>query len=278
MKLGASLRRSRGGGGGRGRRKPAGSSPATAAPGDGTSARERLDLALRMSALALVGWGIGYLVATRVLYPAPPPPADLVQVPDLRGGSAAAGAERLAAVGLVLGPADSLRHPSIPRDLVLGQAPLAGQLALPGTEVRVTRSLGPETRPVPDVRNVDASRALVVLETGGFEVLVDSVDSDVPRGRVVSTRPAANTVVAVPARVVLSVSKGPPLVPMPQLLGMDELRAMALLDSLGLVLGVVEEVVRPAWEMGTVVDQAPPADTPLERGSAVRLAVGRQGA
>ena len=195
-----------------------------------------------------------------------------------RGGdSPPSGAERLAAVGLVLGPVDSLRHPSMPRDLVLGQAPLAGQLALPGTEVRVTRSLGPQTRPVPDVLNVDASRALVVLETGGFEVLVDSVDSDVPRGRVVSTRPPPNAVVAVPARVVLSVSRGPPLVLMPQLLGMDELRAMALLDSLGLVLGTVDEVVRPASERGTVVDQAPAADTPLERGSAVRLAVGRQG-
>jgi serine/threonine-protein kinase len=215
--------------------------------------------------------------ATRFLYPAPPPPADLVQVPDLRGVGLATGGERLAAAGLVLGPVDSLRHPSMPRDLVLGQTPLAGQLALPGTEVRVTRSLGPQTRPVPDVLNVDASRAVVVLETGGFQVLMDSVESDIPRGRVVSTRPGANAVVAVPAEIRLAVSKGPPLVLMPQLLGMDELRAMAILDSLGLVLGTVEELIRPASELGTVVDQAPAADTPLERGSAVRLAVGRQG-
>lgn len=277
MKLGGSLRRSRGGGGSRRRKKAAGPPSAKADGARGAPVRARLRLALGATALALVGWGIGYLVATRVLYPAPPP-TDLVQVPDLRGASPASGAARLAAVGLVLGPVDSLRHPSVPRDLVLGQAPLAGQLALPGTEVRVTRSLGPQTRPVPDVLNVDASRALVVLETGGFQVLVDSVDSVVPRGRVVSTRPAAYAVVAVPAQVRLAVSKGPPLVLMPQLLGMDELRAMAILDSLGLVLGAVEEVVRPASEMGTVVDQAPAADTPLERGSAVRLAVGRQGA
>ena len=212
-----------------------------------------------------------------MLYPAPPPPADLVEVPDLRGVALAAGGERLAAAGLVLGPVDSLRHPSMPSGLVLGQSPLAGQLALPGTEVRVTRSLGPQTRPVPDVLNVDASTAVVVLETGGFQVRVDTVESGIPRGRVVATRPAANAVVAVPAQIRLSVSMGRPLVLMPQLLGMDELRAMAVLDSLGLVLGTVEEVVRPASELGTVVEQAPPADTPLERGSAVRLAVGRQG-
>jgi serine/threonine-protein kinase len=130
---------------------------------------------------------------------------------------------------------------------------------------------------VPDVRNVDASRALVVLETVGLLVVVDSVDSEIPRGRVVSTHPAEGSVVALPSQIRLSVSLGPAQVVMPYLLGMAEDAALAALDSLGLVVGGVDEVDRGGVDAGIVVDQQPAADTPVERGSAVRLAVGRRG-
>jgi hypothetical protein len=76
---------------------------------------------------------------------------------------------------------------------------------------------------------------------------------------------------------VVMVSMGPPLVPMPLVLGMEEADAIAMLDSLGLVVGPVEEVFRFGRDQGIVVEQEPPADTPLEPGAQVRLAVGRRG-
>ena len=104
-----------------------------------------------MGLLALLGWGVGYLVATQIVYPAPDVPTDMVTVPDLRGQGLATARELLAGAGLSLGAEDSLRHPSVARDLILGQSPLPGQLALPGSAVTVTRSLGPQRRSVPDV-------------------------------------------------------------------------------------------------------------------------------
>lgn len=276
MKLGSSLRRSRGGGKGGGGRQRA-RSPKAAAGSGPSSLRGNLRLAAVTAGLALAGWGVGYLVATQILYPAPPPPSNLVTVPDVRGVGVREGEVRLVAAGLALGPVDSLRHPTVERNLILGQSPLAGQLALPGTEVRVTRSLGAQSRAVPDVRNVLGSRALVILETAGLIVAVDSVESEVPRGRVVSTRPGAGAMVGLPTEIRMTVSLGPALVPMPYLLGMEEASAVALLDSLGLVVGAVEEIDRQGRDGGLVVDQQPPADTPVERGSAVRLAVGRRG-
>ena len=237
----------------------------------------RLRLVGAALVLALVGWGLGYLVATRILYPAPPPPTNLVTVPDLKGQDVAEAAANLVGSGLALGAVDSLRHPTLARGLILGQSPLPGQMAIRGAEVRVTRSLGPQTRAVPDVRNVDASRAVVVLETVGLVVVADSVDSEIPRGRVVSTSPVAGSVVGLPSEIRMTVSLGPALVAMPFLLGMEEAAAVAVLDSLGLVVGAVEEVVRQGRDEGLVVEQEPPADTPVERGSAVRLAVGRRG-
>ena len=83
--------------------------------------------------------------------------------------------------------------------------------------------------------------------------------------------------VALPAQIQLTVSLGPPLVPMPSVLGMDEATARAAIDSLGLVVSEVKEVFRFGRDQGIVVEQEPPADSLLERGSAVRLSVGRRG-
>jgi beta-lactam-binding protein with PASTA domain len=74
------------------------------------------------------------------------------------------------------------------------------------------------------------------------------------------------------------VSTGPPVVPMPFVLGMSEDEARLLLDSLGLVVSEVEEVFRFGRDQGIVVQQEPASDMELERGSNVRLQVGRRGA
>ena len=266
MKLGGSMRRTRG----------KGSSPAKARRPKRPQGSKRRTVAAVVG-LAVSGWGIGYLIATQILYPAAPPPADVVEVPDVRGMGVTAARERLSGSNLVLGSVDSLRHPSVAKDLILGQSPLPGQLAEPGAEVRITRSLGPQMRAVPDVRRVDSDRARIILESSGFVVSIDSLESETPRGRVVFTAPEPDDTVSLPAEIRLKVSTGPPLVPMPLLLGLDESEALAVLDSLGLTVGQVEEVFRFGRDQGVVVEQEPPADTPMERGSAVRLAVGRRG-
>lgn len=234
-------------------------------------------LPLLLVTLAVVGWGVGYLVATQVVFPAPPPPGDLYEVPDLRGMSLGRASERLAGGSLELGVVDSLRHPTVEGGLVLGQSPLPGQLGRPGAPVRVTVSTGPQLRAVPDVVRLEEDRARIVLESTGFVVLRDSLVSDVPRGRVVSVTPPVDSLLALPAEVRIEVSTGPPMVVMPLVLGMEESEAVAALDSLGLVVSEVEEVFRFGRDQGIVVEQEPAGGTELERGAAVRLAVGRRG-
>lgn len=277
MKLGGSLRRTRSRhGGGESTRGP-GPDTRKARRGRGVWRRRWGPAVLWALGLGIVGWGGAYLVATRILFPAPPPPKGLIQVPDLRGLQVDSAGRKLADAGLKLGAVDSLRHPTVAPGLILGQAPLPGQLALPGTAVRVTRSLGPQLRAVPDVSGLALDRARVVLETSGFVVTLDSATADVPRGRVIAMDPPADSVLALPAQVQLTVSLGPPLVPMPSLLGMDSATAFAVLDSLGLVVGQVQEVFRFGRDQGIVVEQEPPADSLLERGSAVSLSLGRRG-
>ncbi|MEQ8330961.1 MAG: PASTA domain-containing protein [Longimicrobiales bacterium] len=269
MRLGGSLKRSR-----KGKPKAGGRRSGSGRKGGSGGG---WPIPVLVLALAVVGWFGGYLVATQIVFPAPPPPQNVVDVPDVRGLGLTGARERIEGAGLMVGAVDSLRHPTASEFSVMGQSPLPGQLALPGAPVRITLSLGPQQRTVPDVAGLDARRARIILETTGFVVRADSIESELPRGRVVDLSPSVDSLVAIPSEVHLVVSTGPPVILMPLVLGLEEDHALAVLDSLGLVVGELTEVFRFGRDQGIVVEQEPAADTELQRGAAVRLSVGRRG-
>ena len=227
--------------------------------------------------LALVGWFGGYLITTQFIFPTPPPPGDLFEVPDIRGGGLATARERLMGAGLILGEIDSLLHPSVPEALIIGQSPLPGQVLRPESQVRVTVSLGPQLRSIPDVLGLTEDRAQVVLASSGFLVSKDTVEADLPRGNVLEVFPPPDTVIPLPAEILMIVSTGPALVAMPLVLGLDREQALILLDSLGLMVSEIEEVFRFGRDQGVVVEQEPASEMELERGTEVRLKVGMSG-
>ncbi len=273
MKLGGALRRSRGG---RGRVNWAGSKGAALGRYLVSQFGHR-NFLIGVGLLAGFGFGGGYLISTSVLFPAPPPPGDLTRVPDLSGQRVEDASSLLAELGLSIHPVDSLRHPSFSEGTIVGQSPLPGQLVLVGDTLQVSLSLGPETRSVPDVVRLRADRARMVLEATGFQVTVDSVESGRPRGTVIFMSPEPGTEATVPRGVFLTVSRGPPMVEMPLLLGLQEEEALLVLDSLGLTVSDIQSRFRFGRDQGLVVEQEPPAATLVERGSAVRLVVGRRG-
>lgn len=272
MKLGGSIQRRRGGSG-------SASSPTRRAPS--RSGRGLPSGAARFAAevvgLGALGLLVGFAVATRALFPPPPPPGDLVEVPDLTGTPVERARARLTDAGLSLGEVDGLRHPSLDSGVVVGQGPLGGQLIRPGGTVRVTVSLGPLRQAVPDVSRLVLDRAVRMLEATGFRVVVDSTDSDLPIGAVVTVAPDVGSVLPVPGEVRLTVSRGPALVAMPFLLGMPQQTATDSLGVLGLGVEAVDTVFRFGRDQGLVVEQIPAADSLLPRGSKVHLSVGRKG-
>lgn len=271
MRLGDSLRRRR-----RGVTRPP--------PTEGEDAGGRFPLMDNLWAvlglglvLALVGSTVGYLVGTRALFPAPQGPTDLVEVPELAGLTADSALLALTDGGLTLGSVDTIRHPEVPLGLTLGQSPLAGQLALPGDSIRIVVSAGPEERPVPDLVGIRGDRARDVLDAAGFTVVEDTVESDLPAGVVVRLEPGPGTSLALPADVAISLSLGPPLVEVPLMVGLSEEEARIVADSVGLVVGEVLERFRFGLDQGTVIEQQPAARQMVERGSEIRLVVGRRG-
>lgn len=278
MDLGGSLRRRRGGArrGGTARKGTGEGSggPRRSGPGWGAGSR-RILVGL---VVLLLGGGGGYLYATQVVFPgAERNVAEWVAVPDLRGTSLVEASSLLEGQGFQMGRVDSIQHPEALQGVLVGQTPLPGQLLDPGGQVEVTLSLGPERRPVPDVTRLRADRAMTVLRTTGFEVTVDSVEADEPEGRVVATDPPSGFEVTLPAEIRIDVSLGPPLVTLPDLVGMMEERARIVLDSLGLAVGEVESRFRFGFSQGEVVEQFPSAGEEVSRGSPVRLVVGGRG-
>lgn len=263
MSLGDSLRRRRSSTPAAARRRPT-------RPGWG-------GYAAKLVGLAAVGLSGGYLVATRVLFPIPKPPGDLVEVPSLEGMPVGEAEVKLADAGLVLGAVEGLRHPAIDSGAVVGQGPIGGQLLTRGASVRITVSLGPQRQAVPDVMTLVGDRAFRVLESSGFQVAIDSVDSDLPAGSIVAVDPPVGTLLGVPATVRVTLSRGPLQFAMPYLLGMPVQQATDSLIFLGFAPPAVDTVFRFGRDQGLVVEQLPLPDSLVARDAEVRLTVGRPG-
>ena len=224
--------------------------------------------------LAGSGLGTGYAVSTTWLFPPPPPPPALQGVPELRGSYIGAALAMLADSGLTAGRVDSIRHPAAPAGSVIGQDPLPGRTALVGSGVRVTMSLGPEIRSVPDVTRLSGGRAIATLEAGGFVVRVDTVESDRPAGRIIAIDPPPGTETSMPGSVLLQVSQGPPTFPMPSLLGYGEFEARSFLAALGLTVAEVDRRYS-ILNVNRVFGQNPAPNADVRLGTQVRLIVGQ---
>jgi beta-lactam-binding protein with PASTA domain len=153
---------------------------------------------------------IGYLIATRLVFPPPQVGAAGVAVPDLVGRSAEEAQRTLVAAGLGELQATELPHPSVPNGQVVAQSPLPGQQLRGGTPVQVALSAGPPRGMVPDLQGFGVERAELMLRRSGFGSVRAEEESAMAAGRVLRTDPAAGVELVLPASVTLVVSTGPP--------------------------------------------------------------------
>lgn len=165
--------------------------------------------------LALVvlagSFGVGYLLATAVIFPPPDTAGTGVAVPDLYGRTQAEAEAALLEMGFAVGDVTELRSLSADAGRVLAQAPLPGQELRPGGTVSMGVSGGPPELRVPPLVGLGEATARELLETAGFDVAVQQTRSTgVPAGVVARAEPAPGTPQRLPAQVLIIVSAGPP--------------------------------------------------------------------
>jgi serine/threonine-protein kinase len=158
---------------------------------------------------------------------------------------------------------------TLPTGYVISTDPAIGTSQPPNKNITVFVAKGPFPMHVPGVigRSLDEARA--ILQQAGFTVADDIKEKEgtQPRNQVIDQDPAEGKGVTSGTTVHLTVSKGPPSLPMPAVENMNCGDAKRLLESQGFVVNVDSQ--GPFGDQGTVRRQEPQAGQEVPSGQQV---------
>ncbi|WP_167409692.1 Stk1 family PASTA domain-containing Ser/Thr kinase [Streptomyces africanus] len=199
------------------------------------------------------------------------------EVPPLLAKTQAQAEDRLADAGLELGKVEHAYSDTVERGTVISSDPKAGTRIRGNDSVSVTISDGPRNVRVPALEGQRLDKARSLLKEDGLEpgMVTREFSEDVPRGSVVSARPADGTKVRAGSAVALVVSKGSP-VDIPDVTGDDLADARAELTDAGLKVKVAtERVTSSEFDKGQVARQSPNPGGRAAEGDTVTLTVSK---
>ena len=131
----------------------------------------------------------------------------------------------------------------------------------------------PPTVQVPDVSGMTEADARTALGAVGLtSTVAQANDPTVPQGQVISSDPAAGTDVDQGSAVTITVSLGPGTVAVPNVVGLTESDAKALLTSLGLAPSSVQ-AASDTVPAGSVISVDPAVGAQVAPGDSVQLTV-----
>ncbi|MBB2941662.1 serine/threonine-protein kinase [Actinoplanes lutulentus] len=186
-------------------------------------------------------------------------------VPDLVGVELANAKGELEGLGLKVKEGKAQYSETAAEGVVLSTNPKAGTQLKPGETVTVVLSRGRAPITIPDLTGLNINDARAQLAAKGLTSVERSKDSDEPADTVLGQSPKAGTGVEKGAEVTLDVSKGPPLVIVPDLTGQPCPQAQATLQGMNLQ---VQVNFNPN---GTVQAQNPGGNTQVAPQSVVQL-------
>ena len=228
--------------------------------------RRRMRAALAMVALVLV---VAAGVWAAWVYAVP----HYSNVPRVRGLAAPAASARLRAAGLIPRLGTPVPSMSVEPGSVVRTVPSAGSRLQEGSEVLVLVSKGPPLLSVPYVVGDTEVSAVQALREAGFRPRVThAYDNEFAQGRVTRQRPEAGMKVQKGSVVMVTVSRGPPPVRIPDVRGQRAAEGAASLESTGL------GVERANQHSGTVprdyvIRTEPAAGASVASGSVVTMVV-----
>jgi beta-lactam-binding protein with PASTA domain len=159
---------------------------------------------------------------------------------------------------------------------VTGQEPKPGETVDEGTQIEVRVSKGVQEIEVPDVLSQSESSARAELQDAGFEVTVAQAPSDtVPAGLVSAQSPGPGTLATKGSTVAVTISTGPELVTVPDVVGQDEDTGRAMLLDDGFRVRTVFQDTTDPNEDTIVLDQDPAGNSQVSPGTRVTIVVGR---
>jgi len=156
-------------------------------------------------------------------------------------------------------------------DTVTASDPKVGTKVVSGTKVRINVSSGPTLLPVPNVVGKSISDATAALNQAGFKVSPTYVESDQPQNQVVNQSPSQ---AAKGSTIVITVSKGPKSVAVPDVRTLDVGTATSQLQALNFKVKFTYQTVTDPNQDQIVLDQNPAPGKQVTPNSTVTLVVG----
>ncbi len=159
---------------------------------------------------------------------------EIVKVPDVTGSRQDKAEELLKADGLEPGLVTQEFSEDVIKGFVISTDPEAGTKRRAGTAVSIVVSKGAPV-PVPDVTGDAVDDARAELEEAGLKVKVatEQVNSEFDKGRVATQTPEEGSEAAEGDTVTLTLSKGPEMVEVPDVVGASVDDAKSLLEQSG---------------------------------------------
>ncbi|MDQ3738867.1 MAG: PASTA domain-containing protein [Actinomycetota bacterium] len=201
------------------------------------------------------------------------------ELPDMRGARGAEAREQLRELRLEASTTDPVYDEEIPPGAVVSwvvagdEAKRAGDGVLPGTEIELTLSRGPEPRSVPDLRSLSIAQASEQLDELGLmlEQGEAQFSNEVDRDLIIRQSPRPGGELERGETVTIRVSKGPDFVVFPQLEGLNFRRAVAALERAGYVRGGVLGSTKGTFQRARIDGEIADAGDQYVRGTRVDL-------
>lgn len=217
---------------------------------------------------------VAYLAIGIVIRSAPE-----VRVPELVGMDIVDALQGMEGLELKIRIAGFEYSESLPKNRVLLQDPAPGHIVKAGREVRVFLSRGGEDAQIPDLKGFRWEEAASMLEGRDLEMGRRSLvyHEQVAMGQVIATDPPFGFWVRkkTPVNFLVSLGKRPVILLMPDLRGMRPEEMMEILAGLGLRVADIESVDQADVPLNRVADQFPPAGSPVQALSGVRVSIRR---
>ena len=196
---------------------------------------------------------------------------DMKDVPNVVGKGQDEASRTLADAGLALGAVTDAYSEEVPPGQVISQSVAAGTSLAHDSTVDVVLSKGREPRTVPALTGKGASAAKSSIEALGLVASPTEAYSDtVPEGQVISQQTREGSTVYRGDSVSYTVSKGPEMVTVPDVVGLQRQEARNKLEGAGLT--VQEDLILGGF-FNTVRSSDPAGGSKVKKGSTVTISI-----
>lgn len=196
---------------------------------------------------------------------------DMKDVPNVVGKGQDEASRTLADAGLALGAVTDAYSEEVPPGQVISQSVAAGTSLAHDSTVDVVLSKGREPRTVPSLSGKGASAAKSSIEALGLVASPTEAYSDtVPEGQVISQQTHEGSTVYRGDSVSYTVSKGPEMVTVPDVVGLQRQEAHDKLEGAGFT--VQEDLILGGF-FNTVRSSDPAGGSKVKKGSTVTISI-----